>query len=493
MILPSGGRQRADPDVHVTSATGFLAVSVRSSRGMKSLNDSLSAPLLAAPVPRPGQLSLFAYLRVLRDNLIATYPKEAYERDVLERRVFGSSRLLVNEPAAIKRVLLDNAANYRKTEIVRRILEPGLGKGLITSEGETWRRHRRTMSPAFDLRSVASYASIITGAAQELLTTWRGLGAGACVDVAPAMMQVTLNIISRTMFSSDSDHIVAIMERGAGRYQSEMRPNIMDFLKFPAWLAGLPRRRVAQRTLREFDEEIDRLIKSRSDGARGPNDLLARLMAARDGETGGGMSEQEVRDQVITIFMAGHETTANAMTWTWYLLSQHPAEEAKLHAELDSVLNGRAPDSEDLSKLIYTRMVIDESLRLYPPAHIITREAMAEDFLAGRRVPKGTNVLIAPWVLHRHVKLWQDPGRFDPERFRPESMESRPRFAYLPFGGGRRVCIGAAFATAEATLLLATIAQRFRLQLAAGHPVEAQALITLRARHGMKMVLARRA
>jgi cytochrome P450 len=201
------------------------------------------------------------------------------------------------------------------------------------------------------------------------------------------------------------------------------------------------------------------------------------------------MTAQEVRDHVITIFMAGHETTAMAMTWTWYLLSQHPAEEAKLHAELKSVLGARAPTSEDLSKLTYTRMVIDESMRLYPPVHTIAREALADDTLAGRRIPKGSAVLIAPWVLHRHRQLWQNPGRFDPERFSPEQAAARPRFSYLPFGGGRRICIGAAFATAEATILLATIAQRFRLRLVPGHCVEPQGLITLRARHGMKMEL----
>jgi cytochrome P450 len=461
---------------------------------MTSPIDSVSAPVLAAPVPRSGSLSLFEYFRVLRDSLIATYAKEAYERDFVERTLFGRSRLLVNEPSAIKHVLLDNAANYRKSEITRRILEPGLGRGLITSEGETWRRHRRTMSPAFDHRSIASYGSVITGAAEELLADWSRLGAGATVDVSTAMMQVTLNIISRTMFSSDSDHIVAIMDRGAGRYQAEMRPNMMDFLGLPAWLAGLPRLRVADRALSEFDREIDRLIKLRSsDPKHGPNDLLARLIAARDGPTGEGMTDQEVRDQVITSFMAGHETTAMAMTWTWYLLSQHPAEEARLHAELVSVLAGRAPNSEDLSKLTYARMVIDESMRLYPPVHTITREAIADDTLAGRHLRKGSTVLIAPWVLHRHLKLWQNPARFDPERFTPQQAAVRPRFSFLPFGGGRRICIGAAFATAEATLLLATIAQRYRLRVAAGHPVEPQGLITLRARHGMKMVLTPRA
>jgi len=451
---------------------------------------TIDAPVLPAPVPRRGRMPVLQFFRTLHDNMIATYAEEAYEHAVVARKMFGRTRFLINDPAAIKYVLLDNAANYQKTEITRRILEPGLGRGLITSEGETWRRHRRTMSPAFDHRSIESYAPTMTAAAQEMLAVWSKLGTGTAVDVAPAMMEVTLDIISRTMFSSDSDRMVAIMGRGAGRYQAQMRPNVLDFLGFPAWLAGIGRIRVAARTLGEFDAEIDRLIQLRSGNPEnGRMDLLARLIAARDEQTGGGMSAQEVRDHVITIFMAGHETTAMAMTWTWYLLSQHAAAEAKLHAELETVLGGRVPDAADLSGLTYTRMVIDESMRLYPPVHTIAREALADDSVAGTHVPKGSTVLISPWVLHRHRQLWQDPGRFDPERFAPQNCAARPRFSYLPFGGGRRICIGAAFATAEATLLLATIAQRYRLRLVTGHPVEPQGLITLRARHGMKMLL----
>jgi cytochrome P450 len=457
---------------------------------MTTLEDSIAAPVLPAPIPRPGRLSFFEFLHALRDNTISTFGQEAYERDIVVRKMFGRYLFVVNDLAAIKHVLIDNAANYQKTEITRRILEPGLGKGLITSEGETWRQHRRTMSPAFDHRSIALYTPVMTAAAEELLADWRKVPPGASIDVAPAMMEVTLNIISRTMFSSDSDEIVTIMGRSAGRYQAQMRPNILDMLGLPNWLAGLARSRVADRTLGEFDEVIDRLIEARArDPGNGPKDLLGRLIAARDEQTGGGMTAQEVRDHVLTIFLAGHETTAMAMTWSWFLLSQQPAEEAKLHAELDTVLGGRAPTHDDLSKLTYTRMVVEESMRIYPPVHTIARAAIGEDTLAGRHVPKGSTVMIVPWLLHRHVKLWDNPGRFDPERFSPENSSTRPRFSYLPFGGGKRICIGAAFALAEATILLATLAQRFRLRLVPGHPVEPQGLITLRSRHGMKMLL----
>jgi len=457
---------------------------------MTTLNNPVAAPVLPAPVPRPHRLSLFEFVRALRDSAITSFAQEAYELDIIERKMFGRQLFVVNDLAAIKHVLIDNAANYRKTEITRRILEPGLGKGLITSEGETWRQHRRTMSPSFDHRSIAAYTPIMTGAAEELLVQWSKVPVGTGIDVSTAMMEVTLNIISRTMFSNDSDDIVQIMARSAGRYQVEMRPNIFDMLGWPKWLAGLPRSGVALRTLGEFDKVIDRLIEERArDPGSHPKDLLARLIAARDEHGGGGMSAQEVRDQVITIFLAGHETTAMAMTWTWFLLSQHPAEEAKLHAELDAVLGGRAPVHDDLPKLVYTRMVIEESMRIYPPVHTMARQAIAEDTLVGRRIPKGSTVMIVPWLLHRHTKHWENPGRFDPERFSAERASARARFSYLPFGGGKRICIGAAFALAEATILLATLAQRCSLRMVPGHPVEPQGLITLRARHGMKMLL----
>jgi cytochrome P450 len=295
------------------------------------------------------------------------------------------------------------------------------------------------------------------------------------------------------MFSSDSDDIVDIVEKGVERYQAEVRPGLADLLELPAWLSRLGSAHHPERIFTEFDRAIDRLLAARElDPASQPKDLLARLIAARDEETGGGMSAGEVRNQVVTIFMAGHETTALALTWTWYLLSQHPAVEAKLHAELEAVLGGRTPRHEQLGQLSYTRMVIEEAMRLYPPAHTLSRTAMGEDEVLGRRIPKGAQIMIVPWLLHRNPRLWQDPERFDPERFAPDRAASRLRFAYIPFGAGPRICIGAAFAMAEAMLILTTVAQRYRLRLKPGFPVEPQGLITLRPRHGMRMIPERR-
>jgi cytochrome P450 len=452
-----------------------------------------AAPALAAPTPPPRPLGLWQFLRTVRDSSIATYPTFIYDSDIIASRFLWRRNFVVNEPGAIKHVLLDNAENYHKTEITRRLLEPGLGRGLLTSEGETWRSHRRIMAPSFDHRSILSYAPIMTAVAEDLANDWDAEPAGTEIDIAVAMMHATLHVISRTMFSSDSDDIVDIVERGVEGYQARVRPSFADLAGLPAWLTPFSGHRHASTAFAEFDRVIDRMLAARERaGATGPKDLLGRLIAARDEETGGGMTSQEVRNQVITIFMAGHETTALALTWTWYLLSQHPEAEAKLHAELDRVLGGRTPRHEDIAKLAYTRMVIDEAMRLYPPAHTLSREAVKEDEVLGHRIPAGSTIIIAPWLLHRNPKLWERPERFEPERFAPERAGQRHRFAYIPFGAGPRICIGAAFAIAEAILILATLAQRHRLRLKPGFPVEPQGLITLRARHGMRMILERR-
>jgi cytochrome P450 len=448
-----------------------------------------NSPVLAMPARPQERPGFREFLRLVRDNTLATYPPEAADQDIVARRLLWRRRFIINEPNAIRHVLLDNAANYTKSELTRRLLEPGLGRGLLTSEGETWRRHRRIMAPAFDPRSMGVYAPIITDVTAELLSRWNALPESSEVDVSAAMMHTTLHIISRSMFSADSDEIVDIVERSVEQYQKNVRPSLFDLLGFPEWFAKFfsPRRRAAA-SFSEFDQAVDRLLNSRAGERQGERqDLLARLVAARDTETDLGMTATEVRDEVVTIFMAGHETTAQALTWTWYLLSLHPAERAKLHDELDSVLNGRTPQYDDIAKLRYTRMVIQEAMRLYPPAHTMARQPVAIDTILGHRIPAGSIVLIAPWLLHRKSSLWKDPHRFIPERFAVDP----PRFTYIPFGAGQRICIGAAFAMTEAVLILAMIAQHYRLRLKPGHPVEPQGLITLRPRYGLRMILER--
>jgi cytochrome P450 len=447
------------------------------------------APPLAAPPRFRGRLPLLRFLRTLRDSSVATYGEEAYERPVIERRILWQRYLIVNAPRSIERILLDNAGNYGKSRIARRLLEPGLGQGLLTTDGESWRRQRRIMAPAFDHRSLMSYAPLMREATAAVLARWDDLPAGAGLDVAAEMMRLTLAIIARAMFSTDAEEVRELVEESVGRYQVEVRPGLLDLLDLPAWIPR-PRIREWSHIFDRFDAAIARMMQRDAGGSA--QDLLARLLAARDAETGLGMSAQEVRDQVVTIFMAGHETTAVALTWTWYLLALHPEAAAQFHAELDSVLGGRVPTFEDLTRLRYTRMVLEEAMRLYPPAHTISRQALEEDEVEGYRVPKGSMVFIVPWLIHRHRLLWERPEVFDPLRFAPEKVAARPRFAYLPFGGGPRICIGAGFAMSEALIILAMLGQRYRLRLVEGFPVEPVGLITLRPRHGLQMTIERR-
>jgi len=451
----------------------------------------MSAAALAAPPRFRGRMPLLRFLRTLRDSSVATYGEEMFEQAVVERRVLWQRYLIVNAPRGIERVLLGNAGNYVKSRVARRLIEPGIGRGLLTSEGDAWRRQRRIMAPAFDHRSLVSYAPVMTEATAALLARWDRLADGAPLDIAAEMMRLTLQIIARTMFSTDADGIGPIVEEAVGRYQREVRPGLLDLLNLPDWWPR-PTTRPRSHIFDRLDAVIDRLVNREGAAAGESKDLLARLLEARDAETGHGMDARELRDQVVTIFMAGHETTAQALTWTWYLLSQHPAEEDKFHAEIDRVLSGRTPRFEDLAELRYARMVLEESMRLYPPAHTMSREALAEDEIEGHRVTKGSVVSIVPWLIHRHRLLWDRPDVFDPARFAPERTAARPRFAYIPFGGGPRICIGAGFAMTEALVILAMLGQRYRLRLAPGAAVEPVGLITLRPRHGLPMLLERR-
>jgi cytochrome P450 len=454
---------------------------------MTAASDSIGF-IPAFPARHDRRLPLLQLLKTLRENAIGTYTQDAFERDIIIHRLGFKRMILANNPDLIRHVMLDNAANYERDPVGRRLLEPGLGKGLLTSEGAEWKRQRRMMAPIFQPRRLAGFAAIMTDCSERLAAKLAALPPTCTVDMAEQMMLLTLDIIARTMFGSDDGTDVSAVGEAMDRYQMTVRPNIPDLIGLPRWVPR-PAAAEGQRALAEMDAIINGLIQRRRDQPEPGNDLLGLLLTARDEETGTALDDREVRDQMATFFLAGHETTATALAWTWYLLSHAPHVEAKLHAELDAVLGGRAATYVDYDKLVYTRMVIEESLRLYPPAHTTARQAIADDRFGEIAIPAGAMVIISPWIMQRHRLYWQNPDAFDPENFAPEKAVQRRRYTYLPFGAGPRICIGQGFAMIEAVLILATLAQKLRARLVPGTKVSPVAKITLRPSPGLPMTL----
>jgi cytochrome P450 len=447
----------------------------------------------AAPVPTERALTGLRFLREVRKNPIATLTAGTYHEPIFVVSTIIGDLCAVSDPDAIKRVLLDNVANYPKGKQQQIRLTPALGNGLLTAEGASWRFQRRTAAPVFQHRRLVGFADAMSAATSDMLERWQQLGAGAEFDVSAEMMRLTYDIISRTVFSNEVALTHEQMSRAIGIYFDTVgRGDIASLIGLPQWVPTPSRLKVAP-TLNLFRSEVKRLVAKRRvqiAGGNAPDDLLTLLIQAQDPETGQGLSDEEVYDNVITFIGAGHETTANALAWTFYLLSEFPWADAKLAEE-----TRRAPErpgADDTDNLIYTRMVLEEAMRLYPPVPFMAREAIAEDTLGKIRVKPGTQIMISPWLLHRHHRLWEEPELFAPERFAPGRREKIHRFAYMPFGGGPRICIGMGFAMQEAMIILAMIAQRWRLQLVPGQTVEPVARITLRPRDGLKMRLMKR-
>ena len=393
---------------------------------------------------------------------------------------------LFNHPDLVRDVLVTNHRNFHKGRGLERA-KMLLGTGLLTSEDEYHLRQRRLAQPAFHRQRVAAYGATMASYAAARRDRWR---AGWVIDVHREMMALTLAIVGKTLFDADVEHEAA--EIGAALTTTFESFNFAFFLPFGELLERLPlpATRRFRKARARLDATIYRLIDERRRSGTDHGDLLSMLLMAQDTEgDGGGMSDLQLRDEAMTIFLAGHETTANALTWTWYLLSQHPEAEARVHAEVDSALGGRLPTADDLAALPYTRMVLAESMRLYPPAWIVGRRALGPFDANGYTIPPRSIVLLCQYVIHHDRRWFPDPERFDPGRFMPDQQADRPKFAYFPFGGGPRVCIGEQFAWMEGVILLATIAQRWRLRLVAGHPVALQPIITLRPKFGMRMAV----
>ena len=432
------------------------------------------------------EYGLRKFLYHARHNQLMLYPPALRERNLLSARFLFLTSFLVLKPDYIEQVLLTNQQNYPKSRFVRNLLVPLVGEGLLTSEGAFWRRQRQIAAPAFQHRKIAEFGPIMAGAAAALAERWRQRSGP--FDLCPDMMGLTLEIIARAMFSADFRDKAEIVRRLMDVAAYEIKVSPIDLFGLPEWLPRFWPKSVRD-AVRQFNEMVAAIIAARRADGVDRGDLLSMLMNARDPDSGQAMSDKQLRDEMITILTAGHETTANGLSFCWWLLARHPECQARLQREVDRVLQGRPPSFADLPSLPYCRMVFEETLRLYPPAHTISRRALRDDKIGGVRVPAGANITISPFATHRNPHLWPDPDRFDPERFHPDQAAKRHRFAFLPFGGGPRICIGMHFAIAEAQIIIATLAQSFSVKTLPGHVVEPVATLTLRAKNGIQVVV----
>jgi cytochrome P450 len=402
--------------------------------------------------------------------------------DIFYYRALWLHVYFLNHPELIEEVLVRNYRNFLKDRVVRKS-RWFFGEGLLTSEGDFWLRQRRLSQPAFHRERISSYAKIMTEYADEAIAGWQ---AGEMRDIHQEMMRLTLRIVVRTLFNVEAEQTGEIS--AALNYVMRSATGVRMLVPPIARYLPTPQMIGFRRAVRHLDQTVYGIIGRRRAHDGDSGDLLSMLMSARD-EDGSRMSNKQLHDEVLTFLLAGHETTALALTWTWYLLSHHPETERKLHEELDRVLAGRLPEFSDLQRLPYTARVLKESMRLYPPAWSLARTVISDFELRDYRIPAGANVVMSQWIMHRNPMYFADPEKFDPDRWLGESLQKLPRFAYFPFGGGPRQCIGASFATMEATLLLASIAQRFRLRFVPDDPVVPVPSFTLRPKYGMRMAL----
>jgi cytochrome P450 len=402
--------------------------------------------------------------------------------DIAGLRILNFRTIFVNHPDLIEEVLVTHARMYTKGRVLRANRHV-FGEGLLTSEGDFWLRQRRLTQPAFHRARIASYAAAMVEYSQRMMDGWRN---GEERDVHREMLRLTLQIVGKTLFDADVERDAQEVGKSL-ELLLEIGANFRRTIFVPHWLPTPANLRV-KREVAQIERIIYRIIAERRASGRDAGDLLSMLLAAQD-EDGSRMTDKQLRDETITLFLAGHETTASTLSWTWWLLAQSPAVEARLHAELDAVLGDRAPTLDDLPKLVYAGHVITESLRLYPAAWGLARLAVEDHEIAGYPVTRGMGVTMAQWVVHRDPRWYDAPEEFRPERWENDLLKRLPRFAYFPFGGGPRQCIGNTFALMEATLILATIARKFRLRLVADHPVVPLASITLRPRHGVRVKL----
>ncbi|WP_208111543.1 cytochrome P450 [Enterovirga rhinocerotis] len=434
--------------------------------------------------PRPAaQLSALQVIRRARRNFLEIFGERAFDFQLSVTQLLRRRIVICNHPELVQYAFsTKNASFERKSPQMRHALEPVAGDGLIISDGTTWRSRRKVVAPIIHVSRMRDFAPVMARTAVETRERWTSLSPGTELDMLGEMAELTAEIITRTVFGSELGPADAReVAEGFSDYQRAVgRMDVLSLMGVPDWFPRPHSLRV-KRATRRIHAVLDRII----DGlvARGTaqnGSIVGRLLEARDEETGRPLSREAIRNEAAVMFLAGHETTANTLSFVWFLLSQAPEVEARLHAEIDSVLGGREPALADLPKLAWTRAVLEETLRLYPSIPLLARETLEEETIRERRVPKGSIVMVVPWLLHRHRQLWTDPDHFKPERFLPGSGEPVSKFAYIPFSIGPRICAGMSFGVTEAMLCIAVLAQRLRFRLKAGHVVEPVCRLTLR-------------
>lgn len=428
-------------------------------------------------------------MSAFRANALQYLLDRATRGDITRDRFGPFPVLIVNSHEAIHDVLVTNAARYEKGRSTKVVLQPLLGDGLFISDGEFWKKQRKLVSPAFHTRRIANYADIMVDYAQRAAAKWQN---GREIDVEDEMSEITMRIISKAGFDADVDGTEAELRHAVEDALSVVDKQFDRLLPQPLWWPNSDMRRY-KRAIARLQTLIQNIINDRRSGRTGQHiddkgDALSMLLMAQDDE-GGAMADKHVRDEIMTLFGAGHETTAKALSWAWYALSQYPDIAAKLHAELDSVLGGRTPTIDDLPNLRYLDQFIKEVLRLYPPAWVTTRQPSEATHILGEPVAKAQPVIVNIYGAHHDPNIYENPQTFKPERWTEAFEKSLPKSAYIPFGNGPRICIGFAFAQMEAKLILAVLAQQFTLELRPGHPVEPQDMFTLRPKFGLPMTV----
>lgn len=444
------------------------------------------------PYPdRPRQpLSALATLRLARRNFLAIWEERCFEWEVFSRRMLSRSLFVCNSPDTVVSAFIEHHDSFeRKSPQMRHALAPLLGDGLFISDGETWRRRRRIIAPIVHVSHLPLFAPLMVQAAIETAERWSRLGRSAPVNVLTEMASLTAEIICRTVFGRQlgAEHAAEIIAAFSEYQRLIGQLDLTYFFGLPDWVPRFHSPAI-HRSARRIHRVLDRVIgECRERLSGGEASMIRLLLEARDAETGEPLDDAALRNEAAVIFMAGHETTANSLAWAWYLLSQVPEAEERLHAELAQVLAGRPPTLDDVAKLPYTRAVFEETIRLYPPVPLLARLALRDETIRGRHMPAGSLVMVVPWLLHRHRRFWGKPDHYIPERFLPENAQFRVRHAYVPFSIGPRICAGAAFGLTEAVLCIATLAQQVRLRLAPDAAVAPVCRLTLRPGDDLRM------